>query len=31
MGYAPSSRFFAVQLPLAGPVLLATLRVVVEP
>ena len=28
MGYAPSSRFFAVQLPLAGPVLLATLRVV---
>lgn len=28
-GYAPAARFFAVELPLAGPVLLAGLRVVV--
>jgi osmoprotectant transport system permease protein len=27
-GFSPTSRFWAVQLPLAGPVLLATLRVV---
>lgn len=27
-GYSPTSRFWTVQLPLAGPVLLATLRVV---